>query len=170
MHLIVQLNKFHSICLCYIINNSNQLPNVLHSSGTKNVYIILLLSFIIVHIFFNGKGGECIIMNEHIYTYITNILVINTAFILWPPILSIIFKIINLFNSLPKYLRDIESAKTEKFKFKLDKFLELIPDQPNMPNYVTSSGSNSILDQLTHLRAQGIYQSGGVPDSAMEQS
>ena len=73
-----------------------------------------------------------------------------------------------LYNSSPKYLRDIESVKTEKFKFELDKFLELIPDQPKMPNYVTASGSNSILDQLTHLSAQGIYQSGGVPESAME--
>ena len=72
-----------------------------------------------------------------------------------------------LFNSLPKYLREIESVKTEKLKYKLDKFLELIPDQPKMPNYVTASGSNSILEQLTHLRAQGIYQSGGVHDSAM---
>ena len=62
-----------------------------------------------------------------------------------------------LYNSLPKYLSGIESVKTEKFKFELDKFLELIPDQPKMPNYVTASGSNSILDQLTHLRAQGIY-------------
>ena len=69
-----------------------------------------------------------------------------------------------LYNSLPKYLRDIES------KFELDKFLDTIPDQPKMPNYVTASGSNSILDQLTHLWAQGIYHSGGVPDSAMEQS
>ena len=69
-----------------------------------------------------------------------------------------------------KYLPDIESVKTEKFKFELDKFLELIPDEPKIPNYVTASGSNSILDQLTHLRAQGIYQSGGVPDSAMGQS
>ena len=67
-----------------------------------------------------------------------------------------------LYNSLPKYLRDIESVKTEKFKFELDKFLHTIPDQPKMPNYVAGSGSNSILDQLTHLRAQGIYQSGGV--------
>ena len=75
-----------------------------------------------------------------------------------------------LYNSLPKYLRDIESVKTEKFKFVLDKFLELIPDEPKMSNYVTASGSNSILNQLTHLRAQGIYRSGGVPDSAMEQS
>ena len=75
-----------------------------------------------------------------------------------------------LYNSLPKYLRDIESVKTEKFKFELDKFLDTIPDQPKMPNFVTASGSNSILDQLTHLRAQGIYQSRGIPDSAMEQS
>ena len=58
-----------------------------------------------------------------------------------------------LYNSLPKYLTDIESVKTENFKFELDKFLELIPDQPKMPNYITASGSNSILDQLTHLRA-----------------
>ena len=72
-------------------------------------------------------------------------------------------------NSLPKYLRDIESVKTENFKFEL-KDLELIPNQPKMPNYVTASGSNSILDQLTHLMAQGFYQSGGVPDSATEQS
>ena len=75
-----------------------------------------------------------------------------------------------LYNSLPKYLRDIESAKNEKFKFELDKFLELIHDETKMPTYVTASGSNSILDQLTHLRAQEIYQNGGVQDSAMEQS
>ena len=75
-----------------------------------------------------------------------------------------------LYNSLQKYLKDIESVKTKIFKFELDKFLELIPDEPKMPNYVTAPGSNSILDQLTDLRAQGIYQSGGVPDSATEQS
>ena len=46
------------------------------------------------------------------------------------------------------------------------KFLELILDVPKMPSYVTASGSNSVLDQLTHLRGQRIYQSGGVPDSA----
>ena len=75
-----------------------------------------------------------------------------------------------LYNSLPKYLRDIESVQTEKFKFELDKFLGLIPDQRKISNYVTAPGSNSILDQLTQLRAQGIYQSGGVPGKAMEQS
>ena len=50
----------------------------------------------------------------------------------------------------PKYLRDIESVKTEKLKFELDKFLEPINDQRNMPNYVTASGTNSILNQLAH--------------------
>ena len=75
-----------------------------------------------------------------------------------------------LYNSLPKYLRDIESDKTEKIKFELNKFLDTIPDQPKMPNYVTASGSNGILDQLTHLRAQGICHNGGVLDAAMEQS
>ena len=73
-----------------------------------------------------------------------------------------------LYNSLPKYLRDIESVKTENFKFEPNKFLELITDEPKIPHYVTASGRNSILDQLTHLRAQGIYPSGEVPDSAME--
>ena len=71
---------------------------------------------------------------------------------------------------IAKYIRDNESVKTEHFKFELDKFLELIPDEPKMNNYVTASGSNSILDQLTHLRAQGICQSDRVSDSAMEQS
>ena len=75
-----------------------------------------------------------------------------------------------LYNSLPKYLRDIESVKTEKSKFELDKLVKLIPYEAKMPNYVSASGSNSILNQLTLLMAQGIYQSGGVPDSAMEQS
>ena len=63
-----------------------------------------------------------------------------------------------LYNSLPKYLRDIESGRTEKFIFELDKFLEFIPDQAKIPNSVTAAGSNSILDKLTHLRAQGIYK------------
>ena len=50
-----------------------------------------------------------------------------------------------LYNSLSKYLRVIESAKTEKFKFELDKFLELIPDEPKMRYCIPASGSNSIL-------------------------
>ena len=35
-------------------------------------------------------------------------------------------------------------------------------------NYVTAARSNSILDQQSHLRTQGIYESGVVPSSATE--
>ena len=55
-----------------------------------------------------------------------------------------------LYNSLPKYLRDTDSVKTEKFKFELDKFLEFIPDEAKMSNYATAARSNSILDQQSH--------------------
>ena len=72
-----------------------------------------------------------------------------------------------LYNSLPKYLRDIESVKTEKFKFELDKFLELIPGNPKCPTICNRIRKHSILDQLTHLRAQLIYKRGGVLDSAV---
>ena len=41
-----------------------------------------------------------------------------------------------LYDSLPKYPRDIESITTKKFKFELDKFPELIPDELKMTNYV----------------------------------
>ena len=49
-----------------------------------------------------------------------------------------------LYTSFPKYLRDIESLKTAKFKFELDKFLKLITDEPKMPNYVTAARNKSI--------------------------
>ena len=44
---------------------------------------------------------------------------------------------------LVKYMRDIESVNTEKLKFELDQFLELIPDEPKMPNYFTAPGSTA---------------------------
>ena len=52
----------------------------------------------------------------------------------------------------------------------LDIFLELILDEPKMLNYVTATKSNIILDQLSQPRAQGIYNSGGVLDSASLQA
>ena len=60
--------------------------------------------------------------------------------------------------------------KTEKFKFELHKYLELIPDDPTMPNHVTVARSNDILDQLSHRFAQGICNGGGVHDSAVDQA
>ena len=52
------------------------------------------------------------------------------------------------YNSLPKYLTDIETVKTKKFKFEVDKFLEHFPGELKMHNYVTVAKRNSILDQV----------------------
>ena len=75
---------------------------------------------------------------------------------------------LRLYDSLPKYLRNMESVKTKKIKFETDNFLEIIPDEPQMINYVTSARTNNILDQQSHLTAQGISQGGAVHDSATE--
>ena len=60
----------------------------------------------------------------------------------------------------------MRSVKTEKLKFQLDKFLELISDQPKLPNYVTTARINIIIiDRLSHRRAPGIYDGDEVSDS-----
>ena len=56
-----------------------------------------------------------------------------------------------LWNSLPQSLRDDRSSDLGEFKFKLDQFLELVPDQPKVSGLVPDasnqdgSPSNSIL-------------------------
>ena len=59
-----------------------------------------------------------------------------------------------LFNALPKSIRNLRKISIEDFKFKLDKFLEGIPDEPKLPGYVprgcnqiSAVPSNSIIDQ-----------------------
>ena len=59
-----------------------------------------------------------------------------------------------LFNAIPKSIRNLRKISIEDFKFKLDKFLEGIPDEPKLPGYVPRScnqisavPSNSIIDQ-----------------------
>ena len=59
-----------------------------------------------------------------------------------------------LFNSVPIKIRNITKVPVDKFKEQLDKFLELIPDEPNVDgltpstcNQYTAAPSNSILDQ-----------------------
>ncbi len=37
-----------------------------------------------------------------------------------------------LFNSLPKYLRDLKGVSLDKFKKGLDSFLSQIPDEPQI--------------------------------------
>ena len=67
-----------------------------------------------------------------------------------------------LFNSLPKKIRYLSRISLEDFKMKLDKHLEIIPDEPkigglvpNTSNQVTMLPSNSILDHAKTISNRG---------------
>ena len=60
-----------------------------------------------------------------------------------------------LFNSLSMDLRNFDGS-LDVFKRRLDKFLQTIPDQPCIPAYQQPALSNSIVDQLSALRAAGV--------------
>ena len=53
----------------------------------------------------------------------------------------------NLFNILPKHIKNAENVTTNCFKKQLDKFLESVPD-----HYHKSAGSNSIIDEMQVMR------------------
>ena len=66
-----------------------------------------------------------------------------------------------LFNSLPKNIKNITKVSVEEFKAHLDKYLEKIPDEPSVDgltpaacNAFTAAPSNSILDQSRTLKRQ----------------
>ena len=60
---------------------------------------------------------------------------------------------LQLFNLIPKSIRNMTRCGIEDFKMKLDKFLENVPDEPNVRGLVhgactaDAKPSNSILDQ-----------------------
>ena len=66
----------------------------------------------------------------------------------------------NLFNSLPRYLRDIskEECTVPQFKARLDSFLSTVPDQPLITGYTQyrQSETNSLVHWLgnAHLRSR----------------
>ena len=64
-----------------------------------------------------------------------------------------------LFNSLPKNIRNMTNCTVEDFKIKLDMFLSYVPDQPKTEsltpeaiNQYTMKQSNSIIDQIRTIR------------------
>ena len=69
----------------------------------------------------------------------------------------------SIFNSLPKSIRSLTKISVDDFKWKLDKYLENLPDEPVLPNYTpsatcnifTARPSNSIVDQSRTKRRPG---------------
>ena len=66
-----------------------------------------------------------------------------------------------LFNTLPKYIRDMSNCSVTDFKEKLDQYLSVIPDQPLIGNLIPAtcdlyslSPSNSLIDQIREFRAR----------------
>ena len=60
-----------------------------------------------------------------------------------------------LFNVLPRDIRNIVNQPLEVFKRQVDKFLSSVPDEPGCQGYVSSraAGSNSVVDQIHYRRA-----------------
>ena len=61
-----------------------------------------------------------------------------------------------LFNCLPAEIRNFQGSFLT-FKFKLDKLLSQVIDQPCTPGYHQPAVSNSIIAQLAQMRADGLY-------------
>ena len=57
-----------------------------------------------------------------------------------------------LFNVIPRALRDIATGTPEQFKLELDTWLSTIPDQPTIPSRQRAAASNSLLDQVSLAR------------------
>ena len=76
-----------------------------------------------------------------------------------------------LFNSIPANVRNMTKCSIDEFKTKLDKFLESIPDEPNMrgltPGACTmeARASNSLVDQIRRVQManthMATFQMGG---------
>ena len=62
-----------------------------------------------------------------------------------------------LFNALPKNIRNTTKCSVDDFKMKLDKFLESVPDEPNVggltpgASTLEARASNSIVDQIRRV-------------------
>ena len=73
-----------------------------------------------------------------------------------------------LFNALPKEIRNLQKISLDDFKAKLDQYLMTIPDQPKIGDLVPSTceqfsakPSNSIIDQAREAGLKGCILTGG---------
>ena len=62
-----------------------------------------------------------------------------------------------LFNSIPRYLRDMTNCSKERFKSALDPYLKEIPDEPQIPGYTAlrRAESNSLQEMLKIVKQRG---------------
>ena len=60
-----------------------------------------------------------------------------------------------LFNLLPKHIRDLSGVKLTAFKAALDNYLRKVPDEPQLPGYTAyrHASSNSLI-HMVHLKQQ----------------
>ena len=58
-------------------------------------------------------------------------------------------KMMRLFNAIPGKIRDIKGKKTEYFKRELDRWLNGVPDEPEIDEYRARTNSNSIVHQAS---------------------
>ena len=56
-----------------------------------------------------------------------------------------------LFNLIPRDLRDRTTGTVEQFKAGLDSWLSSVPDQPTIPGRLRAANSNSLLDQAASI-------------------
>jgi len=80
------------------------------------------------------------------------------VFISYPDMIDASFPVMapKLFNALPSEIRNFEGS-VNAFKGRMDKFYAEIPDKPATPGYHQTAASNSIIDQLDALRAEGVF-------------
>ena len=66
---------------------------------------------------------------------------------------SLSFHGVQLFNILPRYIRNMTECGIDEFKRALDQFLSLIPDEPQVPGYTAcrTADSNSLLHMIKSM-------------------
>ena len=64
---------------------------------------------------------------------------------------SLLVRGAQLFNIMPRDLRDTMTGTPENFKVKLDNWLKTIPDQPTVPGRQRAAESNSVLHQIDYV-------------------
>ena len=70
-----------------------------------------------------------------------------------------------LFNCLPKTVRNTTGCSVDSFKRQFDKFLSIVPDEPQIPGYTAQrqADSNSLLDMTRFAAAYSNHQHVDVP-------